>query len=482
MHHAVLVRSRFGDHKENGLYQVLQDYPRFAGTSTPSSAGKGQATATLLGRERNAEEPTRKMNDARLSRLLESNKANTVGGDIVSVTSAEESIGVRSDTPGAGNRRGFRGLLRSSSTRSLNGGSRMVRGGGSVDETSKPTLRSPSSRARSSRYNLQDIRQDKRHESRQCAFVRVANRLCCTSDAPFDDVDENRKDALGGTELDPLDMTETEHSMDSSFLDRSESEGGRSITADSIEGCSVRSFEKQEQPKKPSQPKAFSEPFAVPTRSDRRGSSMVSRDGSGNRPTLRRTMSTPSLHEAGIRSILKKGDALSSTQPRVKNEWSVRFDSVQMREFDLTLGDNPSVSRGVPIALDWNYNPKPIVQTLEEYELDRRPRRDKNDLALPPARRAHLLHQEWGVSIRDLRQTVAETDHIRNQRWQSATQKPIQYKRDEILETTKRRVGRAFTGGKRKELELLRELGVTDVAFLNASTTDSSGVCIADDI
>merc|ERR1719506_2664911 len=46
---------------------------------------------------------------------------------------------------------------------------------------------------------------------------------------------------------------------------------------------------------------------------------------------------------------------------------SVRFSTVEIREYGLCLGDNPSVSRGPPICLDWTYNQHNIVT----YPLDK---------------------------------------------------------------------------------------------------------------
>ena len=170
----------------------------------------------------------------------------------------------------------------------------------------------------------------------------------------------------------------------------------------------------------------------------------------GNLPTLRRTLSTSAL-EALPRSILKIGDSLAASHPQRKREKLVRFDRVEMREFDRTVGDNPSVTSGVPIGLDWRYNPNPLVKNLEDYESDRAPRRSKRELALDPTAREHMLLRDWGLTFRELNKVTIEADALRQQRYKSAVQNPILQKRDEILETTMRRVSRVLNGGKKRE-------------------------------
>ena len=45
----------------------------------------------------------------------------------------------------------------------------------------------------------------------------------------------------------------------------------------------------------------------------------------------------------------------------------VQFSTVHIRQYSLCLGDNPSVSEGPPISLDWNYGDERSYK-LEEYE------------------------------------------------------------------------------------------------------------------
>lgn len=104
---------------------------------------------------------------------------------------------------------------------------------------------------------------------------------------------------------------------------------------------------------------------------------------------------------------------------------SVSFSSSQAREYAITLGDNPSVSSGAPITLDWHYHQHdPIL--LEEKnedgkEINERHRRNRR--RCPPTlnyyERRYLLFQA-GVSARDQQKAERTAEQIRRQRARSA--------------------------------------------------------------
>lgn len=47
---------------------------------------------------------------------------------------------------------------------------------------------------------------------------------------------------------------------------------------------------------------------------------------------------------------------------------NVSFSHLQVREYEVALGDNPSVSSGVPLSLGWRYNPNERISKLDSDE------------------------------------------------------------------------------------------------------------------
>lgn len=57
----------------------------------------------------------------------------------------------------------------------------------------------------------------------------------------------------------------------------------------------------------------------------------------------------------------------------------VAFSTIEIREYPMTVGDNPSVSRGVPVTIEWNYV---RVETIQVSTLVDIPKRKESSLLL----------------------------------------------------------------------------------------------------
>lgn len=107
---------------------------------------------------------------------------------------------------------------------------------------------------------------------------------------------------------------------------------------------------------------------------------------------------------------------------------NVSFSHLQVREYDITLGDNPSVSSGLPISLDWSYNPKERVASIEAFEAVRI-RRNSSDLVLSDRQRDGLLNDRTDITFTDVNMVLQDVAAARLERKMS---------RNELIEERQR--------------------------------------------
>jgi hypothetical protein len=68
-------------------------------------------------------------------------------------------------------------------------------------------------------------------------------------------------------------------------------------------------------------------------------------------------------------TIKTQQDSFNSSTHSVGSTKSVRYDTVEFREYPIILCDNPSTSSGPPIGLGWAFDPKDTIRTeINAYE------------------------------------------------------------------------------------------------------------------
>ena len=108
---------------------------------------------------------------------------------------------------------------------------------------------------------------------------------------------------------------------------------------------------------------------------------------------------------------------LQGGRDRAHRGMNVVFDSVKIRSYSQTLGDNPCVSYGPPIQLDWDYEDGAPVP-IDEFECERRSHRPRRmqALALNYYQRCNVLTYYCGVSVTDIKTAQKEAAKITRQR------------------------------------------------------------------
>lgn len=129
---------------------------------------------------------------------------------------------------------------------------------------------------------------------------------------------------------------------------------------------------------------------------------------------LKRCLKVSTQRESLAR--ISNADIFTSRLPSVSEQKSVRFDSLQIREYDRVLSDNPSTSSGPPIGIGWRYSPEETVVDLEEYETAHEDlRRTKRELAIPPFVRERML-REAGFSRNEIKLATKRVKKDKEQR------------------------------------------------------------------
>jgi hypothetical protein len=98
-----------------------------------------------------------------------------------------------------------------------------------------------------------------------------------------------------------------------------------------------------------------------------------------------------------------------------KSKRRIHFGEVFVRDYEMILGDNPCVTYGPPVTIDWDYveyNPLPV----DEYEFHRPPRRSLREMGLNYYRRKKLLALA-GHSEEELKMAKKEVKKVKSNRY-----------------------------------------------------------------
>ena len=109
---------------------------------------------------------------------------------------------------------------------------------------------------------------------------------------------------------------------------------------------------------------------------------------------------------------------------------AVTFHSVDVREYGVEIGDNPAVSIGPPLAIDWLYMPKGS-ESVDQYENKRRSKRRSKKVGLGwNYYQRYAILEKAGFSKKEIRDAEQSANRSRKQRKASAFWFPIASKFD----------------------------------------------------
>lgn len=144
--------------------------------------------------------------------------------------------------------------------------------------------------------------------------------------------------------------------------------------------------------------------------------------------------SSPVQNDTQLSKPILEQPASSTKQAMKRN---ISFSTLEIREYNITIGDNPGGCQGPPVSLDWNYCPKSTVKMcIETYEEHRGQRRAKHEMYMSGSIRMWTLMKELGYSAREIRDASKAAESIRKDRAKSIKNKKIydlQYKVGKLL-------------------------------------------------
>ena len=100
----------------------------------------------------------------------------------------------------------------------------------------------------------------------------------------------------------------------------------------------------------------------------------------------------------------------------------VQFSTIEIRQYSITVGDNPGGRCGPPISLDWNYF-NTSKMNLSNYENCRGPRRNKSELYIPSKERMWTLLKDVGCSMEEIKYASSVAESIRKGRLEKESHK-----------------------------------------------------------
>ena len=131
---------------------------------------------------------------------------------------------------------------------------------------------------------------------------------------------------------------------------------------------------------------------------------------------------------------LSSSTASSLSSSSSSSSKSVKFHEVQVREYAVSIGDNPSCSDGPPISLDWSYNENHNSFSLDTFESHREGnRRSKIEMRVPADVR-HSTLKQWDVSMDEIVRAEKDVNIIRKQRNNTLNKIERQEKRKEFFD------------------------------------------------
>jgi len=153
---------------------------------------------------------------------------------------------------------------------------------------------------------------------------------------------------------------------------------------------------------------------AAPVHVHERGESIDLTEKHCSLSTMRRTNSCLSV--STLKASLGSIDSIKN--PKKKMTKQVSFHNLQIREYNIELGDNPSCRFGPPVTIGWDYSEANEI-LLDDMMSDGN--EEKKERKLLDVHTRYDILRDAGFSDKDIMKTVKDVSIIRKQRYKSVS-------------------------------------------------------------
>jgi len=140
-----------------------------------------------------------------------------------------------------------------------------------------------------------------------------------------------------------------------------------------------------------------------------------------------------------LKSVLRRKLSQAPLPPQIDR--NVSFTRLEIKEFNMTLGNHPSAVTGPPVMLDAKPTREHVID-MESYEKARQPRRTRKQLKLTFEARRGILENDRGFTVSQVKEAWSEALMIRKQRQETRQRTPQQQLWDEVYESAVRKANR----------------------------------------
>lgn len=268
------------------------------------------------------------------------------------------------------------------------------------------------------RASMSDFDEAKRQNAGPCNNFDDSWGECIIGDLPSELVMRSNSDSLLTTKVNKGSKHGKKKKGKLSFLKRGKKKKSTLSFSNDDDDCSISSEV------------SFSSVYSgCSTSSDYQGPRPVGKDGAPLKSCMKKNLSDDDSLDSDEDD---DASSVASSASKTKIKRNISFSSVEIRDYDRAVGDNPCVTSGVPLSLDWNYS-EAAEHDLEEYENFKESiggSRPRSGMQMPSHMRARVL-QEFGATAVEIRKASKEASLVKKGRMKTIVNK------NDVIEKTK---------------------------------------------